>query len=69
MAVCGDTLFSLDLITYRSKIVFQDNPIVRDPFGSDEVRLFFYGEPVASDDGLFRHRDEYVPCFGCQGEQ
>jgi hypothetical protein len=42
---------------------------MQDPFGSDEVRLFFYGEPVASDDGLFRHRDEYVPCFGCQGEQ
>ena len=42
------------------------NRILRDPFESDEVCLFIYGEPVASDDGLFKHRGEYVPCFGCQ---
>ena len=42
--------------------------IKQDPFDSDEVRLFFYGEPVASDDGLFKHRDEYVLCFGCQAD-
>lgn len=40
--------------------------ITQNPFDSDEVRLFFYAEPVASDDGLFKHRDGYVLCFGCQ---
>jgi len=40
--------------------------MMRNPFESDEVRLFVYLEPIASDDGLFKHRDEYVPCFGCQ---
>jgi hypothetical protein len=42
------------------------NRILRDPFDSNEVSLFTYGKPAASDDGLFKHRTEYVPCFGCQ---
>jgi hypothetical protein len=40
--------------------------IQQDPFASDDVRMSVNGEPVASGDGLFKHRDEYVPCFGCQ---
>jgi hypothetical protein len=40
--------------------------ITQNPFDSDEVRLFLYAKPVASDDGLFKHRDGYVLCFGCQ---
>ena len=42
------------------------NRIMRDPFDSDDVRFFIYVEPVASDDGLFTHRGEYVACRGCQ---
>jgi hypothetical protein len=42
------------------------NRVMRNPFESDDVRLFVYGEPVASDDGLFTHRGEYVQCFACQ---
>jgi hypothetical protein len=41
------------------------NRIMQDPFDSDEVRPFIYGEPVTSDDGLFTHRGDYVPCVDC----
>jgi hypothetical protein len=51
---------------FTAEDIERANRIMSDPFDSDEVRLFVYGEPVASDDGLFKHRGEYVPCFGCQ---
>ncbi len=40
--------------------------IARDPFDSGEVRVSVYAEPVASNDGLFRHGANNVPCHACQ---
>jgi hypothetical protein len=40
--------------------------IEQNPFDSDVVRLYAHDEPVATDDGLFKHRDDYVTCFGCE---
>jgi hypothetical protein len=54
------------IFTITAEDIERAERLMRDPFESDEVRLFFYPEPIASDDGLFKHRDEYATCFGCQ---
>ena len=40
----------------------------RNPYDSDHVWHTIDAKPVVSDDGLFNHRGEYVPCSGCQPE-
>src|SRR5437762_1924656 len=42
------------------------NRVMREPFDCDQVRVSAYADPSASDDGLFKHKGDYVPCFGCE---
>ncbi len=56
----------MTFIEITAEDIERTDRITRDPFDGDDVRLFVYEKPVASDDGLFKHRDEYVLCFGCQ---
>lgn len=42
------------IVHFTAEDIERADRIMRDPFDSDEVRLFIYGEPVASDDGLFK---------------
>jgi hypothetical protein len=39
--------------------------ISQSPFASS-VHYAVYPAPVAKDDGVYKHGDDYVPCHGCQ---
>src|SRR6266513_2543017 len=40
--------------------------LMRNAFDSDSVWHTVYTKLVSSDDALFNHRGEYVPCTGCR---